>query len=85
MDGKGAFEAHPQAQELQKGPRRIGLIALRGLSKTRTDYLETIHMGRTNKARLVVCSKAIVKLECLVFVFFSRLDGCNQTLLLGGV
>ena len=27
-------------------------------------------MGRTNKARLAVCSKAIVKRECLVFVFF---------------
>ena len=33
-------------------------------------------MGRTNKA--------IVKRECLVLVFCSRLDGCNQTLLLGG-
>ena len=38
-------------------------------------------MGRTNKARLAVCSKAIVKQECLVFVFFSRLDDYNQTLL----
>ena len=41
-------------------------------------------MGRTNKARLVVCSKAIVKRDSLVLVFFSCLDGCNQTLLLGG-
>ena len=28
-------------------------------------------MGRTNKARLAVCSKAIVKQECLVFVFLA--------------
>ena len=41
-------------------------------------------MGRTNKARLAVCSKAIIKREYLAFVFFSRLDGYNQTLLLGG-
>ena len=59
-------------------------IALRGRSKNRTGYLETIQMGRTNKAGLAVCSKAIVKRECLVFVFFSRLDGYNQTLMLGG-
>ena len=41
-------------------------------------------MGRTNKARLAVCSKVIVKRECLGFVFFSRLDDYNQALLLGG-
>ena len=41
-------------------------------------------MGRTNKARLAVFGKAIVKRECLVFVFFSRLDGYNKTLLPGG-
>ena len=29
-------------------------------------------------------SKAIVKWECLLLAFFSRLDGYNQTLLLGG-
>ena len=58
---------------------------LRGQSKNRTGYLDTTHMGRTNKARLAVCSKAIIKRECLVLVFFSRLDGYNQTLLLGGV
>ena len=58
-------------------------IALRGRSKIRTGYLETIQMGRTNKARLAVCSKAIVKRECLVFVFSSRLNGHNQALLLG--
>ena len=40
-------------------------------------------MGRTNKARLAVCSKAIVKRECFVFVFLSRLDGYNQTLPFG--
>ena len=60
------------------------IIALRGRSKNRTGYLETTQMGRTNKARLAVCSKAIVKREYLAFVFFSRLDGYNQTLLLGG-
>ena len=58
-------------------------IALRGRSENRTGYLETIQMGRTNKARLAVCSKAIVKRECLVFVFSSRLNGHNQALLLG--
>ena len=43
-------------------------------------------MGQTNKARLAVCSKSIVKRECfIVLVFFSRLDGYNQSLLLGGV
>ena len=63
---------------------QLTLIALRGRSKSRTGYLETTQMGRTNKARLAVCSKAIVKLECLVFVFFSRLDDYNQTLLLRG-
>ena len=42
-------------------------------------------MGRTNKARLAVCSKAIVKRECLILLVFSRLDGYNQTLQLGGV
>ena len=41
-------------------------------------------MGWKNKARLAVCSKVIVKPECFVLVFFSRLDGYNQTLLLGG-
>ena len=28
-------------------------------------------MGRANKARLAVCSNAIVKRECLVFVFLA--------------
>ena len=64
--------------------RLITAIALRGRSKNRTGYLETTQMGRTNKVRLAVCSKAIVKQECLVFVFFSRLDDYNQTLLPGG-
>ena len=61
------------------------LIALRGRSKNRTGYLETTHVGQTNKARLAVCSKVIVERECLVLVFFSCLDGYNQTLLLRGV
>ena len=60
-------------------------IALRRRSKNGTGYLETTYVGRTNKARLAVCSKAIVNRECLVLFFFSRLDGYNQTLLLGGV
>ena len=55
-------------------------MALRGRPKNRTGYQETTQMDRTNKARLAVCSKAIVKQECLVFVFFSRLDGYNQCL-----
>ena len=41
-------------------------------------------MGRASKARLVVCRKAIVKQESLVFVFFSRLDGYNQNIAAGG-
>ena len=41
-------------------------------------------MGRTSKARLVVCRKVIVKQESLVFVFFSRLDGYNQNIAAGG-
>ena len=53
-------------------------------AKNRTGYLETTQMGRTNKARLAVCSKAIVKRESLAFVFFSRLDGYSQTSLLRG-
>ena len=57
-------------------------IALRGRLKNRTGYLETAHIGRSNKSRLAVCSRAIVKQDCLVLVFFSRLDGYNQALLL---
>ena len=39
----------------------VFIIVLRGRSINRTGYLETTKMGRTNKARLAVCSKAIVK------------------------
>ena len=59
-------------------------IALRGRSKNRTGYLEATQlMVRTNKVIWAVCSKAIVKRECLEFALFSRLDDYNQTLLLG--
>ena len=59
-------------------------IALRRRSENIICHQENTHVGRTNKARFykAVCSKAIVKREYLVF--FSRLDGYNQTLLLGG-
>ena len=66
----------PKLNRWKHGKRKTD-IALRGRSKNGTGYLETTQMGRTNKARLVVCSKAIVKRECLVFVFFSRLNGYN--------
>ena len=41
-------------------------------------------MGRTNKARLAVCSKAIVKRECLVLVFFSCLEWLQPNIAAGG-
>ena len=60
--GKNWNRAWPKTSDVIKVVH-INAIALRGQSKNRTGYLETTYVGWTNKARLTVCSKAIVKRE----------------------